>query len=385
MNINEIIANNALAKLGLPYGSYDHIDPVEHANIFQSTNDVVPTALRVAVMRLLDQLEKAIKKKHRNDLRIGYTQMQEAVPTTFGRLFGGYSDALSRDWWRISKCFERIKVVNLGGSAIGTSLTVPNYFVSEVVKTLRNITNLPVTRGENLPDATSNLDPFAEVHGILKAHASSLEKMVNDIRLLSSDVHGEKEIEIPAKQVGSSIMPGKINPVIPEFVISAAQRIYTNDALITSLSAQGCLELNAYIPVIGHAMIESLKLLIACDLSISHNLLSGLEVNSRVARERLLRSPSVTTTLLPYLGYNKAGEIAAYMKKNASSILEANEKLRFMENEKLNDILKPENLIKAGYRLKDVMEGGKKEVGDRKRKPETEEGKREKGGRRSTE
>lgn len=366
MNINEIITNTSLAKLGMPYGTYDQIDPVEHANIFQSTNDVVPTALRVAVMRLLGQLEESIntvrsntenlENKHRNDLRIAYTQMQEAVPSTFGRLFSAYSDALSRDWWRISKCFERIKVVNLGGSAIGTALTVPNYFASEVVKTLQRITDLPVTRGENLSDVTSNLDPFVEIHGILKAHAVNLEKIVNDLRLLASDIRGNSEIQLPGKQVGSSVMPGKINPVIPEFVISSVHRIYSNDSLIVSLAAQGCLELNAYLPVIGHALIESLKLLIACDVSIADHLLDGLVVNTEIARDNLYRSPSITTALLPYLGYNRSGEIARYMREQRVGIFEANQKLHFLNENKLNKILQPENLVKAGYHLKDLLE-----------------------------
>ena len=170
MNVNEILTNLSLQKLNKKPGSYAVIDPIEHANIFQSTNDVVPTALRIATMRLLSQLEDSINSlrakfeekemQYRNTLRIGYTQMQEAVPTTFGKLFSGYCDALSRDWWRISKCNERIKVVNLGGSAIGTSVTVPWFFVTEVVRVLQQITGLPLTRGENLSDATSNLDPF---------------------------------------------------------------------------------------------------------------------------------------------------------------------------------------------------------------------------------
>ncbi len=269
------IANRALQMTGHKPGDYDLIDPIEDANIFQSTNDVVPTALRVAAMQLLLELENAInelrkameelEKRYRNTLRIAYTQMQEAVPSTYGRLFSSYSDALSRDWWRVSKCLERIKVVNLGGSAIGTSIAVPRYFVAEVVPRLQQLTGLPVTRGENLSDATSNLDPFVEVHGILKAHAVTMEKMVSDLRLLASDIHGEHSLTIPKKQTGSSIMPGKVNPVIPEYVISCSHRVYSNDQLIAGLSAQGCLELNAYLPVIGHALLDSLKLLISAD------------------------------------------------------------------------------------------------------------------------
>lgn len=366
MNLNEIIANRALQLTGRRPGDYIHIDPIEDANIFQSTNDVVPTALRVAAMQLLLVLEDVInelrktveelEKRYRNTLRIAYTQMQEAVPSTFGRLFSSYSDALSRDWWRVSKCLERIKVVNLGGSAIGTSIAVPRWFVAEVVPRLQQVTGLPVTRGENLSDATSNLDPFVEVHGIIKAHAVTMEKMVNDLRLLASDIHGTSSLTIPKKQTGSSIMPGKVNPVIPEFVIGCAHRVYSNDQLITGLSAQGCLELNAYLPAIGHALIDSLKLLIAADSSSLDHLLGDIRIDSSISEARVLSSPAVTTALLPFIGYNKAAEMAALMKDAGLNIFEANEKLGYFNAEKLKEILKPQNLVQGGYRLKDIEE-----------------------------
>lgn len=366
MNVNEIITNLALIRLDHNPGDYKIIDPIEHANIFQSTNDVVPTALKVAVMRLLIELEESInsmrtlteelEKEHRQTLRIGYTQMQEAVPSTYGRLFSTYSDALSRDWWRISKCLERIKVVNLGGSAIGSSVAVPKYFVSEVVKTLQRITSLPITRGENLYDATNNLDSIVEVHGIMKAHAVNLEKMVSDLRLLSSDLVANKDMEVPQKQAGSTIMPGKVNPVIPEFVISAAHRVYSNDILITSLSAQGCLELNAYFPVIGYSIIESLKLLIASDQAIREHLLMELVVHKDIAMEKLYKSPVLSTVLLPFIGYNKASELSAYMKNNNIDIFEANKNLNFIEEKTLKEILKPENIIQGGFSLKELLD-----------------------------
>ena len=368
MNINEIITNVALLKTGNKPGDYSVIDPIEHANVFQSTNDVIPTALKVAIMFLLNDLETKIndlrrkveekENAHRNDLRMGYTQMQEAIPSSFGKLFSTYNEALSRDWWRVSKCFERIKMVNLGGGAIGTGLAIPRFFIMEATSTLQKLTGLPITRSENLADATSNLDSFVEIHATLKAHAVNLEKMVSDLRLLASDVANshEKELSIPQKQVGSSIMPGKINPVIPEFVISAAHRIYSNDQLISSLSAQGCLELNAYLPVIGCSLIESLKLLIAMDTTLKDNLIAGMIINSKISRERLLFSPSITTAFIPFIGYNKAGELAKLMKVNGIDIFEANCELKLMKDEKMVDILKPENLLKLGYSLNDLIE-----------------------------
>ena len=364
LNVDEIIANRALQKMDMEPGSYDVADPIEHANIYQSTNDVIPTALRVAVMRLLNQLEgrvnsmraqvEKLETAHRDDMRVAYTQMQEAVPSSYGKLFSAYSDALSRDWWRISKCFERIKVVNLGGSAVGTGISVPRFFIMEVVPELQRLTGLPLTRGENLSDATQNLDSWVEIHATLKAHAVNLEKMVNDLRLLSSDVTGSREVSIPQKQVGSSIMPGKVNPVIPEFVISSVHRIYSNDQLISSLSGQGCLDLNAYLPVIGHAVIDSIKLLIAADNTIKDNLLNGLSVNAEASLQRLMHSPSITTALSPYVGYNRAAELAKMMREEGVDIYEANSKRMIISEEKLKEILKPENLLKLGYSVRDI-------------------------------
>ena len=310
------------------------IDPTEHANIYQSTNDVIPTALTVAVMKLLQSLEEQIntvrqkveelERENRENLRPGYTQMQEAVPSSFGILFSTYNEALSRDWWRVSKCSERIKQVNLGGGATGTGLSVPRYFIMEVVPELRKITGLPFAHSENLSDATSNLDKWVEIHATLKAHAVNLEKMSSDLRLLASDIAGEKTIYLPDRQVGSSIMPGKINPVIPEFVISAAHKVYSNDVLISSLCGQGVLELNAYIPVIGYAVIESINLLISCNLTLLNNLFTGLTINEASGYKALINSPSVTTALIPHIGYHKAAEIALIMKEKEIDIFEAN-------------------------------------------------------------
>lgn len=364
MNVNEIIANLSLLRLGKKPGDYQFVDPIEHANVFQSTNDVIPTALRLAIMRLLNALEEKInglrnaveklETSTRNDLRIAYTQMQEAVPSSYGMLFSTFSEALSRDWWRVSRCFERIKVVNLGGSAVGTGIGVPRFFIMQVVQELQKLSGLPLTRSENLPDATSNLDPFVEIHAILKAHAVNLGKMVSDLRLLASDIAGTHEVVLPQKQIGSTIMPAKVNPVIAEFVIIAAHKIYANDNIITALCAQGCLELNAYLPLIGHSLLESLKLLIACDLTLKENLFTGLTVDTHTGASKLFHSPAITTALSPYIGYHKAAELARMMKSESIDIFEANRRLSFMEEEKLKTILKPENLLKLGYSLGDL-------------------------------
>lgn len=365
MNVNEIITNNALEKIGQRLGNYDIIDPIETANLFQSTNDVIPTALTVAVMQLLNELEEGINSmreviekketEYRNTLRIAYTQMQHAVPSSYGQLFGAYNDALSRDWWRVSKCFERIKTVNLGGGATGSGISIPRFYIMEVVGELKKLTNLPITQSENLTETTSNLDSLVEVHAILKAHAVNLEKMVNDIRLLGSDIAGN-EIEIPAKQVGSSIMPGKINPVIPEYINAIAKKIYANDSLITQMAAQGTLELNANIPIIGHALIESIKWLIGANDTLRKNLLKDLKVNEAKALKKLYASTAVCTALSPIIGYNKASELAKYMKKNDCSIFEANEQLKTIETHRIEELMKPGFLLQKGFSIKDIIE-----------------------------
>ncbi len=364
MNINEIIANASLVSLGHSPGQYNIIDPFDHANLFQSTNDVVPTALKVAVMQSLSGLEAGInglragieklENANRGNLRLAYTQMQQAVPSSFGALFSVYNDALSRDWWLVSKCFERIKLVNIGGGATGSGMALPRYYVMEIVPQLQRITGLPVTRSENLADTTQNLDVFVEVHATMKALAVNLEKMSADLRLLSSDLAGGKEVFIPQKQTGSSIMPGKVNPVIPEYVISAVHKVYSNDMLISNLCGQGNLDLNPYLPMIGHVLLESLKLLSGSCHTLSHNLFKGLEINPDMAREKLMKSPAIVTALLPHIGYARAGELARKMKEESLDVFAANESLSIFPRSRLEEILKADNLLKLGFSLKDL-------------------------------
>lgn len=364
MNINEIITNLALLKLNHNCGEYNIIDPLEHANIYQSTNDVIPTALTVSVMNLLQTLEDKInslrqkveefEKNNRENLRQGFTQMQAAVPSSFGILFSTYNEALSRDWWRLSKCSERIKQVNLGGGAIGTGLSQPRFYIMEVVTELRNLTGLSLAHSENLADSTSNMDKWVEIHATLKAHAVNLEKISSDLRLLGSDFSGEKIVSLPDRQVGSSIMPGKINPVIPEFVISASHKIYSNDVLISSMCGQGSLELNAYLPVIGYTLIESINLLIASNITLLNNLFSGLVIHGKTSYDAVMNNPSVTTALNPHIGYHKAAELALLMKERKISIFEANNILKLIAEPKLKSILEPGNLLKLGFSLDDL-------------------------------
>ncbi len=366
MNVNEIIANLSLKDLGRNLGDYSHVDPIEHANVYQSTNDVVPTALKVAVMRLLMRLENAINLNRelienaegscRNVLRQGYTQMQGAIPTSYDKLFSSYNNALSRDWWRVSKCLERIKEVNLGGGALGTGLSIPRYFIVNVVGELQKLTGLPLTRSENLPDATSNLDSLVEVHATLKAHAVNLEKISSDIRLLGADLFVNREVLIPAKQVGSSIMPGKVNPVISEYIISSVHKVYANDMLISNLCGQGCLDLNAYLPVIGHSLVESVLLLINANEASVNGIFRDLSLPKKSGFDGpVYFNPSIVTALSPYIGYHKAGLLAKEMKQRNCSVFSANNALKVIAEERLNEIMLPQNLLKLGYSINDVL------------------------------
>jgi len=364
MNVNEIIANVALLKTGHKPGNYHYIDPLDHANIYQSTNDVIPTALHIALIQSTDRLETAInatrsameslEQTYRNEIRQAYTQMQKAVPSTYGNLFAGYNDALSRDWWRTTRIKERLKEVNIGGGAAGTGMGIPRFFILQVPKELRKITGLPLAQSENMTDATMNHDTLVESHAILKALAVNLEKISADVRLLAADLFVHPSVKIPQRQMGSSMMPGKVNPVIPEFLISISHKVYANDQMISALAASGCLDLNAYLPSIGLAFIESFNLLCSGCKSMAENLLKGMTVSTKNEQDDLFKNPSITTALVPYIGHEKAALLARNMKESNTTVFESNAKLAILPEEKIQRILQPSALTAKGFSLKDI-------------------------------
>lgn len=278
MNVNEVLANRALQLLGEPLGRYSRVSPLDDLNLHQSTNDTYPTALRLAAILLLHQLEdrvvalqeafQALEQKFAHVVKVARTELQDAVLTTLGREMSAYAEALSRDRWRIYKCEERLRVVNLGGTAVGTGLAAPRQYIFRVVDTLRELTGIGFARAENLVEATQNADVFVEVSGILKACAANLLKIAGDLRLLSSGPDaGLGEIRLPQRQAGSSIMPGKVNPVIPEAVSQAALLVMSHDQALTAAAAAGSLELNPFLPLIAACLLDSLKLLSgSCDI-----------------------------------------------------------------------------------------------------------------------
>jgi aspartate ammonia-lyase len=314
MNVNEVLANRALELLGEPHGRYERVSPLDDVNRHQSTNDTFPTALRLAAIRQLRVLEERIvalqeafqtlEKRFAHIVKVGRTEMQDAVLTTLGREMGAYAEAFTRDRWRISKCEERLRVVNLGGTAIGTGLAAPRAFIFRVVDTLRQGTGIGLARAENLVEATQNADVFVEVSGILKACATSLLKVSSDLRLLSSGPEaGLGEIRLPERQAGSSIMPGKVNPVIPEAVSQASMLVMGYDAVIAQACAAGSLELNPFLPLVAACLLESCDLLARAADIFRRHCVEGIEADEARCRQHIESSTAVATALVLALGY----------------------------------------------------------------------------------
>ena len=359
MNVNEVIANRTLQILGEKPGHYDKVSPLDDINMHQSTNDTYPTALKIAAIRLLRKLEQSVvelqeafqqkEKEFAHIVKIGRTQLQDAVLTTLGREMSAYAEAFNRDRWRIYKCEERLRVVNLGGTAIGTGLGAPKQFIFRVVDRLRENTNIGLSRAENLIDGTQNTDVFVEVSGILKAHASNLLKISNDLRLLSSGPNaGLGEITFPEKQAGSSIMPGKVNPVIPEAVAQVAIRVIGNDQIITYACSSGNLELNQFMPLIADTLLENLTLLNnACTIFRVH-CITGIIANEETCRKNVENSTATITALIPKIGYEKASEIIKSANMEAISIKEAVLKSGLISETEYNELISPESVCRLG-------------------------------------
>jgi len=330
MNVNEVLANRGLQRLGRPPGDYAVLSPYD-ANLHQSTNDTFPTALRVAAIMLLRGLERAVvalqeafqaqEKRFAHIVKVGRTQLQDAVLTTLGREMSAYAEALSRDRWRIYKCEERLRVVNLGGTAIGTGLGAPREFIFRVVDELRAITGFGLARAENLVEATQNNDVLVEVSGILKAHATNLLKICTDLRLLASGPDaGFGELRLPPQQAGSSIMPGKVNPVIPEAVSQAAMLVMAYDQAIAQACAAGNLELNAFLPLVADCLLNGLDLLMrACEV-LRQRCVVGLEADEERCRRHVEGSTACATALVPALGYERAQAVALAARDSGRTV-----------------------------------------------------------------
>lgn len=365
MNVNEVLANRALQLLGHAPGNYDFVSPLEDINRHQSTNDTFPTALKVAGILQLRLLETEVvalleafqgqEKKLAHVVKIGRTQFQDAALTTLGREMSAYADAFGRDRWRIYKCEERLRVVNLGGTAIGTGVAAPRQYIFKVVEKLRGITGCGLARAENLIDATQNADAFVEVSGILKALAVNLLKIAGDLRFLSSGPDaGIGEIRLPHRQAGSSIMPGKVNPVIPEAVSQAALVVMSNDQTIAQACAMGQLELNPFLPLVADALLGSLDLLRGACGIFRRFCVEQMEANEARCRQHVENSTASVTALVGSIGYQRATELARQVASTGRGLRELAIEQGLVTEEKLDELVSPQSVTRLGTPIKKV-------------------------------
>lgn len=360
MNINEVVANRAIEILGGEKGNYDIVNPNDHVNMCQSTNDVFPTAGKITAIKMIHQVILQLERLYNaliaksfafeNILKMGRTQLQDAVPVRLGQCFNAYATMVSRDIDRLIKSLDEMKTVNLGATAIGTSINAPLSYVKNIVPTLKTVVNLDLKQARDLIDATQNIDCFVAVSGILKTCAVNLSKMCNDLRLLSSGPKtGIGEINLPAKQNGSSIMPGKINPVIPEVVSQVAFNVIGNDLTITMAAEAGQLELNAFEPILFYNLFESLETLSHAISTLVDNCIIGITANEDHCLELLEESVGIATALFPYIGYKKSAEIAKSSLKTGIPIRKLVLKNGILTKEKLDSILNPATMTNPKY------------------------------------
>ncbi len=356
MNANEVIANRAIELLGGEKGNYAIVHPNDHVNGGQSTNDVVPSAGRIATIRLLARaiealtaLQNAFLQKSRefeSVIKMGRTEMQDAVPISFGQVFGAFASALSRDIRRFSVAMKEMSVINMGATAIGTGINAHPDYIKGVTAHICEVTGLPLTQADDLVDATQNLDSFVYVSGIVKSCAVTLSKIANDIRLMSSGPRtGFGEITIPAMQNGSSIMPGKVNPVMPEVMSQISFNIIGNDTTITLAAEAGQLELNAFEPVLFYRLFESLDTLRNGAEIFRRECIEGITVNAEKCRNDVENSIGIVTALCPHIGYTKSATIAKRALREGRSLRSVILEEKLLSPEELDKILDPSKMI----------------------------------------
>ncbi|NCP87328.1 MAG: aspartate ammonia-lyase [Anaerolineae bacterium CG_4_9_14_3_um_filter_57_17] len=358
MNANEVIANRALQILGLAFGDYKEIHPLEHVNLSQSTNDVYPTSVKVALRAELTHLVEAMEvlrrdfeaKSHEfaDVLKMGRTQMQEAVPMTLGQEFSTYAVMLAEDQQRLREAELLIQEINLGATAIGTGINAPAGYAALACNYLSEITGVAYVTAANLVEATQDAGAFVQVSGVLKRVAVKLSKVSNDLRLLSSGPRaGFAEINLPPVQAGSSIMPGKVNPVIPEVVNQIAFEVIGNDVTVSFAAEGGQLQLNAFEPIIAHNLFNSAIYLRQACLTLAEKCVRGITAN----RERLLQtvenSVGLVTALNPYIGYENATAVAKEAHETGKGVAEVALARGLLTREQLNEILRPETLTRS--------------------------------------
>ena len=362
MNMNEVIANRAIELLGGKKGDYHLIHPLDHVNKSQSTNDVYPTALRIAAIRLLlplseacAALQGALQRKEEEFsgvLKLGRTEMQDAVPVTLGQEFSAWAEAISRDRWRLYKVEERLRKVNLGGTAVGTGINAPRKYSYTVIERLRGLSGLGLARDENSIDGTQNADVFVEVSGMLKACASTMVKISSDLRLLSSGPFGE--IRLPQLQAGSSIMPGKVNPVMPEMVTQVAYQVIANDLAITLAAQSGQLELNAFYPLIAANILPSLESMAKALRLFAEKCITDIEAMPEECLRHLKKSTALATVLAPLIGYEQAAVLAKKAIDSGQQIIDILLEEKVFTQEEIAELLQAQQLTRAGVIGRDI-------------------------------
>lgn len=356
MNANEVVANRAIEILGGSKGDYGIVHPNDHVNCGQSTNDVYPSAGKIAVIRLLKNTISVLRDLHTafvkkadefsDIIKMGRTEMQDAVPISFGQLFGAYASAVERDIKRFKLAVDEMSRLNMGGTAIGTGINADAGYIKNIVPAISEVTGLKLTQADDLVDATQNLDAFVYVSGIIKSCATTVSKISNDIRLMSSGPRtGFNEINIPAKQNGSSIMPGKINPVIPEVMNQIAFNVIGNDTTITYAAEAGQLELNAFEPVIFYCLFQSLETLANGIRGFVTGCIDGITVNTGKCRGDVESSIGIVTALCPSIGYTEAANIAKRALKEGKNVRELIIAENLVPKDELDEILDPYQMI----------------------------------------
>lgn len=359
MNVNEVLANRACELLGAKKGDYQRVHPLEHVNMGQSTNDVYPTALRIAAIWLIRQLcdacallQETLQAKEQEFagiVKVGRTQLQDAVPMLLGQEFGAYAQAVARDRWRLYKAEERLRQVNLGGTAIGTGLNADIRYIHLVNEKTRCLAGVGLARAEDMIDATQNADIFVEVSGLLKALAVNLTKICNDLRLLASGpCAGLGEIRLPEKQAGSSIMPGKVNPVIAEAVNQAAFHVMASDLAITLAAQAGQLELNAFLPLLAHHLLGGIGVLTKAAETLAVACVQGIIARPERCQAMLEGSGVTVTALAPYIGYDQATELARLAQQSGETIAAVAVKNHVLPAAAVAAILKPQAMTRPG-------------------------------------
>lgn len=352
MAANEVIANRALEFMGFAKGEYEHCDPHNHVNCSQSTNDAYPTALHIAIVllngKLVAELRKLVtafhdkSKKFENVIKMGRTQLQDAVPMTVGQEFHAFAESLDSEIFALERLETVLYEVNMGGTAIGTGLNAPAGYAQRCVEHLSKITGKPIRLAGDLVEATQDTQPFVLFSSALKSVAIKLSKICNDLRLLSSGPRaGLNEINLPPMQPGSSIMPGKVNPVIPEVVNQVCFKAIANDLAVTLAAEAGQLQLNVMEPVIAYCILESQTMFMNAAETLRRHCVEGITVNEDICRRYVERSIGVVTALNPLLGYDMTTELATEALKTGKGIVELVREKKLLSEQQIGTVLDP--------------------------------------------